>query len=235
MLGPGSSTAWYVHVTRESGFAGPVKVEVEGLPPGLSASPLTVPPTMTQGVVVLTAAPGASVGVANVRVVGRASTTIDGKETALVRTATANEEIYLPGGGRGRFDVGLQTVAVTDASDILAVQVSPSRVTLKPGQEVRLDVTLKRRPDFDKSVTLDVLLRHLGGVFGNPLPPGVTVDEGKSKTLLQGGSRGHVVLRAAPNAAPIEDVPVCVLANVSVNFVVKMSYSSPALPVSVRK
>ena len=46
---------------------------------------------------------------------------------------------------------------------------------MKPGQEVQIDVTLKRRPDYDKGVSLDVLLRHLGGVFGNPLPPGVTL------------------------------------------------------------
>ena len=32
--------------------------------------------------------------------------------------------------------------------------------------------------------------------------------EGKSKTLLGGSSKGHIVLRAAPNAAPIEDVPI---------------------------
>ena len=38
-------------------------------------------------------------------------------------------------------------------------------------------MTLQRRPDHDKGVSLDVLLRHLGGVFGNPLPPGVTFDK----------------------------------------------------------
>src|SRR5262249_274237 len=56
MIGPGSSTAWYVHVVRSNGFAGPVAIEVKGLPPGVTASPLTIPPSMTQGVVVLTAA-----------------------------------------------------------------------------------------------------------------------------------------------------------------------------------
>ena len=63
-------------------------------------------------------------------------------------------------------------------------------VTLKPGEEVRLDVTVHRRPDYDKGVSLDVMLRHLGTVYGNPLPPGVTIVEGKSKTLLGTGSTG---------------------------------------------
>jgi hypothetical protein len=80
-----------------------------------------------------------------------------------------------------------------------------------------------------------VLLQHLGTVFGNPLPPGVTLEAGRSKTLLGGGSQGHIVLKAAANAEPIEDVPIAILANVSVNFVVKIPYSSPAILVSVRK
>jgi hypothetical protein len=236
MIGPGSSTAWYVHVIRANGFTGPVKVEVHDLPKGVTASPLTIPPTMTQGPIVLTAQPDATVNAANVQVVGTGTVPgPDGKEETLVRSVTANEEIYLPGGGRGRFDVKLQTVAVTGPSDILKVEVSPPEVILKPGQEVRLDVTLQRRPDHDKGVSLDVLLRHLGGVHGNPLPPGVTLVEGKSKTLLGSGSKGHIVLRAAPDAAPIEAVPISVLAHVSVNFVVKVSYSSAPIHVSIRK
>ncbi len=79
------------------------------------------------------------------------------------------------------------------------------------------------------------MLRHLGSIYGNPLPPGVTIDEGKSKTLIGSGTKGHIVLKAAANAAPIENVPISVLAHVSINFVVKISYSSPVIPLSVRK
>src|SRR5262249_43749461 len=111
MIGRGSRTAWYVHVARSNGFAGPVKVEVHGLPAGVTVNPLTIPANMTQGVLVLTAAPQAERGAAaSVQVVGTA-TLPDG--TAATRQAVANEEIYLPGGGRGRFDVRLQSVAVT--------------------------------------------------------------------------------------------------------------------------
>jgi hypothetical protein len=236
MIGPGSSTAWYVHVTRLNGFTGPVRVEVKGLPKGVTASPLTIPATMTQGVVVLTAAQDAPRDAANVQVIGTGTVPQpDGKEETLVRTATPNEEIYLPGGGRGRFDVTMQTVAVTDPSDILKVEVSPQTITLKPGQEVRIDVTIRRRPDYDKGVSLDVLLRHLGGVHGNPLPPGVSIDDNKSKTLLGTGNKGSVVLKAAANAEPVENVPISVLAHVSVNFVVKISYSSPPIWLNIRK
>jgi hypothetical protein len=236
MIGPGSRTAWYVHVSRTNGFTGPIRVDVDSLPKGVTASPLVIPPSMTQGLVVLSADADAPRDAVTVKVSGSATVRSEnGEEITLRRTAIANQEIYLPGGGRGRFDVNMQTVAVTDPSDILDVQVRPTDLKLRPGEEVRLDVTIKRRPDYAKDVTLDVLMQHLGQVYGNPLPPGVTVVEGKSKTLLGNGSVGHIVLKAAPNAAPIENVPVSVLANVSINFVVKVSYSSPPLMLSVGK
>src|SRR5262249_42890445 len=96
-------------------------------------------------------------------------------------------------------------------------------------------VTITRRADYDKSVSLDVLLQHLGSVYGNPLPPGVTIDAGKSKTLIGTGNSGHIVLKAAANAAPIEKVPVSGLAHVSINFVVKIRYWGPGVPAECEK
>jgi len=59
--------------------------------------------------------------------------------------------------------------------------------------------------------------------------------EARSKTLLGAGSKGTIILKAAANAAPVEDVPLCVMANVSVNFVVKVAYSSPVILLTVEK
>lgn len=233
MIGPGSSTAWYVHVARLGGFTGPVQIDIKNLPREVTASPLTIDPAMTQGVIILTASPSATQSVANVEVVGTAKVPAEKGEQTLTRIAIANQEIYLPGGGRGKFDVNLHTVAVTDPSDILKVNVNVKEIVLKPGQEAKIDVDLVRRPDYDKSVSLDIPLSHLGSIFGNPLPAGVTV--GKSKTLLGAGSKGFITLKAAANAAPIENVPISVLAHVSINFVVKVSYSSPPILLSVRK
>ncbi len=236
MIGPGSRTAWYVSVSRSNGFAGPVKVEVHGLPKGVSASPLTIPANMTVGCLVVSAAADAKPDAGIVRVVGSAEAKDEhGKAVTLTRIATPVEEIYMPGGGRGRFDAAMQAVAVTGPSDLVEIQVKPTRIVLKPGQEVKIDVTVKRGSDYDKGVTLDVLFRHLGQKFADPLPPGVTLVEGKSKTLLGNGSAGHIVLKAAPNAAECTDVPVCVQGFVSVNFVVKIGYASEVILVSVKK
>ena len=136
----------------------------------------------------------------------------------------------------GRFDARLSAIAVTEPSDILRVDVTPSHISLKPGEEVKLDVTITRRSDYDKSVSLDVLLRHLGSVYGNPLPPGVTMVDDKSKTRLRPGeSKGHIVLKVARDAAPIDNVSVAVSAYVSVNFVVKIGYASAPIPLTIVK
>jgi hypothetical protein len=234
MLGPGASMPWYVVVQRQGGFTGPVTMTVEGLPDGVTASPLVIPPTMTQGVVVLTAAPSAKMDVRQVRVMASAELVIDGKKQQVTKPAPAEQEIYFPGGGRGRFEVNLQAVAVTESADILKVEVTPSVIRLKPGEEVKISVKLTRSPSAaNANVTLDVPLRHLGTLYANPLPPGVVVVENRSKTLLGRGNEGHIVLRALPNAAPVENVPITVVAHVSINFVVKIGYASVPLPVTV--
>lgn len=237
MIGPGSSTAWYVHVNRTNGFTGPVQIDIKGLPnKDITASPLTIPAAMTQGVIVLTAAANATLQANHVEIVGTSTVKgAGGKEETLVRGVTPNQEIYSPGGGRAKFDVNLQSVAVTGPSDLLKVDVSTTNISLKPGQEVKIEVNLQRRPDYDKGVSLDILHQHLGSIFGNPLPPGVTIVAGKSKTLLGGGSQGYITIKADAKAQPIDNVPISVLAHVSINFVVKISYSSPPILVSVKK
>ncbi|MCS7016375.1 MAG: PPC domain-containing protein [Gemmatales bacterium] len=233
-LAPGGSMAWYVHVNRLHGFSGPVSVAVRNLPEGVTVHPLVIPPNMTQGVLVLTASPQAKRAVTNIQVVGVASVRdAAGKEKLLERIATPIQEIYLPGGGRGRFDVNMHTVAVVERADVERVEVTPQVITLKPGEEVKIAVRVHRHPEYKGNIGLDVMLRHLGTIYGTPLPPGVTLVEGKSKTLLGQGSEGHIVLRAAPDAPPCDQVPISVLAQVSINFVVKISYSSSPILLSI--
>ena len=236
MIGPGSRTAWYAQVTRVNGFTGPVKIEVSGLPAGVTVNPLTIPENMTQGCLVVSASDDAKLDAAIVTVTGTAEAKDEnGKPAALARTAVALEEIYMPGGGRGTFQAVMNAVAVTGPTDVLQVKVNKNRVTLKPGEEVKIDVEVIRRADYDKGMTLDVILRHLGSIYGNPLPPGLTMEDGKSKTLLGTGSAGHITLKAAPTAAECTDVPICVQAYVPINFVVKIGYASEPIFVTIKK
>jgi hypothetical protein len=129
----------------------------------------------------------------------------------------------------------MQAAAITDASDLLEVLVSANTLTLKPGQEATLTVTLKRKPGYDKTVTLDVLLRHLNQVFANPLPPGVTLIEAKSKTLVGTGTTGTITLKAAADAPECSNIPIAIQGYVPVNFVVKIGYSSEPIFLSVKK
>jgi hypothetical protein len=170
-----------------------------------------------------------------VRVSGSATIRIAyGTEHHVTRVATPLQEIYSPGGGRARYPVNMHTVCVTGQSDLIRIEVSKREVTIAPGGSVQIDVNIKRRPDYTKPISLDVRLRHLGGVFGDPLPPGVTMDESKSKTLLgENATQGSIVLRAAANAQPVENLPIAILGHVSINFVVKTTYSSPPITLLV--
>lgn len=233
-IGPGGSAPWFIKVTRSGGFTGPVEVRVEGLPEGVTVNPLTIPESMTQGCLVLTAAADAKPSLQAVRVFGKAQIKIGDQTQTIERLATPVSEIYVPGGGRGQWNVETQAVAVHPNHDIESVKVTPDKISLKPGEKITLDVEVLRRDIYKGRVTLDLRLRHLGRVYADPLPPGVTVVENASKTSLNPDeSKGKIVLQAAADAKPIENVPITVLANVSINFVVKRAYASSPILVSV--
>lgn len=233
-LGPGGSAPWFIKATRSGGFTGPIEVRVEGLPGGVSVNPLTIPESMTEGCLVLTATPDAKPSLQPVRVIGKAAVELGGESVPIERQAIPVSEIYVPGGGRGQWHVQTHMVGVHPQDDIAAVKVTPDKISLKPGEKIELNVEVLRRDVYKGRVTLDTRLRHLGRVYADPLPPGVTVVENGSKTSLNPDeSKGKIILQAAPNAKPIENVPITVLANVSINFVVKRAYASAPVLVSV--
>ena len=142
----------------------------------------------------------------------------------------------MPGGGRGHYPVQFHTVSVSAPNDIRGVHLSEYDVVLKPGESKKVVVTLDRAPGFDKNVSLDVIYKHLSSVYGNSLPEGVTMDATASKILLtKGASEGHIVLKAAAGAPPVSQQQVAVMANVSLNFVMKATYASQPLRITVEK
>lgn len=228
-LGPGSRSSVFVKLERRGGFTGAVTLEWQGLPKGVTASPLTIPPRLKQGEIVLSADKNLDPAGSLTTLVGKAET----PSGELRRAVQPRQEIYLPGGGRGLQDVATLPVAITTESDI-TVEAAPSEIVLKPGETATIDVTVKRRSGFDKPVNLAVELAHLGRVYGSSLPPGVTVKAAGSKTLLDGKTTtGKIILEAKSDAPAIDKVPIAVMGHISINFVVKSAYSSAPILISV--
>ena len=235
VLAPGGSGVVFVRAYRKNGFAGDVQLGIEGLPPGVTAHCGRILADGKDGCIVLSAAADAKLDAANVRIFGTAEHTVEGKEPLkLSAEARPLQETYMPGGGRGHYPVEMHTVSIGEPLDLLSVKVTPTEVKLKPGESQKVEITIERAEGFDKNVTLDCLYRHLAGVYGDSLPKGVTVDMKNSKTLLTGKqTQGHITLTAAKDAKPLEKQQIAMMANVAINFVMKMTYSSEPVLVTV--
>ena len=236
IISAGTAAPLYVRVYRKNGFEGEVQLAVDGLPEGVTAECGKILAKHDDGVILFYAPAGAKLAAANVHISGTALLpAAEGEEPrALLAVAEPLQEIYMPGGGRGHFPADLHTVSVTEPMDIRKVSIEPREVSLKPGESVKINVTLERAEGFDKNVTLDVRYRHLNSVYGDSLPKGLTMDAKQSKSLINGKTlQGHVTLTAAKDAAPVERQLIPVMAQVSINFVMKTSYAAEPLYVTI--
>ena len=237
-LTPGTAGAIFARIVRKNGFTGEVQLHIDGLPPGVKATAGRIPAgKSTDGCIVLEAAADAKMDVANITVTGTAKHELaDGKMLELSSVAHPMQETYQPGGGRGHWPVGTHAVSIGEPNDILSIKLSTYELDLKPGESKTIEVTLVRAPEFKANVQLDLLYRHLSSMFANTLPEGVTIDTKTSKTLLTGtNAKGQITLTAAATAPPIEKRRAVVMANVSLNFVMKATYSSAPLTITVAK
>jgi hypothetical protein len=235
---PGGCGAIFVRVERKNGFTGPVQLAIDGLPHGVTASCGRILDGKSQdGGIVLEADHDAPLNVAQATVRGTAThTREDGRTVELSAVAMPYQETYQPGGGRGHWPVESHTIAVTDYADLRGVYLDTYEVTLRPGESKRIGIRIDRSPDFKANVTLDVLMRHLNSTFANTLPPGVSLDDKHAQSLLTGSaSEGYLTLTAAKDAPPVEKQQAVVLAHVALNFVMKWTYASQPLLVSVAK
>jgi hypothetical protein len=234
-LTPGTSGVLFVRAERKNGFDGEIQLGVEGLPETVTASCGRILAGKGQdGCIVLTAADDAPMSISDIVIKGTATNGEGDAQQTLTAVATPYQETYQPGGGRGHWPVDVHAISVGAPSDLLAVTLSDYDVTLKPGESKKIDVTIERAEGFDKNVTLDLLYRHLNGVYGDSLPEGVTIDAGKSKTLLTAGAtEGSITLKAADNAPAVEKQQAAVMANIALNFVMKATYASRPITISV--
>lgn len=235
-LTPGTNGVIFVRAVRKNGFDGEIQLAIDGLPEGVSASCGKILAGKGQdGCIVLEAATDAKPLAANVAIRGTATTsTTDAPAQIPPATALPYQETYQPGGGRGHWPVEMHTVAIGAPGDLRAVKLDTTSLTLKPGESKRIGVTIERAEGFDKNVSLDVTYNHLSSVYGDSLPPGVTLDKKDSKTLLTGKTtEGHITLTAAKDAKPVLNQQICVMAHISLNFVMKATYASVPVSVSI--
>jgi len=252
-IGPGCSTTWHLHLERLNGLKGPVRIEVQGLPEGVTASRLVFtektgeksyrdhlnnPHREQEGCLVLTAAPDAKVRAGNVRVTGAATAKdAKGREATVVRDCRPLQGRHYQGPCR----VLLQTVAVTKSST-LVVTPSATEVRLTPGGSIRIDFELKRGPDLpaDFKFVFGPEFSKLGignnMVGADPFPPGISVDLGKSKVRLgPNENKGWIVLNAAPSTEAIAEVPFSVMASAGTDGRRPILYSTPAIYLTVSR
>jgi hypothetical protein len=232
ILAPGVASPVFVRAQRHGGYNGEIELGVRDLPAGVTATCGRILPSGRDGCIILRAAENAKVEAGNIRIVGTGA----GKPTNLSALAQPLEEIYMPGGGRFHYPVETHTVSVCLPLDLRAVKFSPPAVTLKPGESKKIEIQIERSPGFKQTVTLALVYQHLGAIFGDTLPAGVSVDQKASQTLLTSeNSKGWITLHAAANAQPTDKQMVAVMAHVSINFVVKLTYCGEPLLVSVSK
>ncbi len=236
-LGPGTNMPWYVKLTKTGGFNAPVEIRVEGLPAGVTFAPLTIPAHATDGVLILQAAADAKPVASLVKVIAKA--TIPGLEgqppRVIEKLVEPLTEMEMPGGGRMASPVETQMVSVCSVFDIAAVRVTPTELMLKPGEKATIEVEIQRCENYKERLTLDVMLQHLGQVFGTPLPPGVKLVEAGAKMSLDANeTKGRVVVEIAQDAKPVERLPLSINANVSISFTQKRPYASPPIWLTIK-
>jgi hypothetical protein len=234
LLAPGLASAIFVRATRKNGFAGEIQLGVEGLPTGVTAHCGRILADSKDGCILVQAAPDAKQAAANLRVFGTAPRLDD--KGKLEATARPLQEIYMPGGGRFHYPADMHTLSIGDMLDLKSVTVSPTSITLKPGESKRVEVSIERRPGFKGNVTLDTVYQHLSQIWGSSMPPGVRIDDKASRTLVTGEqTKAYLTFRAAPDAKPVEKQLVPIMAHVSINFVMKWTFCGEPFFITVKR
>ena len=235
-VSPGTTGVVFVRAEKKNGFDQEIQLSVTGLPPGVKAHcGRILAGKGVDGCIVFEADGSANPVAQNIVISGTSIESAAGSVSSQHTTiATVYQETYQPGGGRGHWPVESHVVSVTAPSDLRKVVVSTTEITLKPGQSSTIDIEIDRAEGFDKNVTLEVTYTHLNTIFGSSLPEGVSVDTKASNTLLtNGATKGTIVLKVEPKALPVEKQQIVVMANVSLNFVMKATYASKPILISI--
>jgi hypothetical protein len=187
----GGSVPVSIIADRQHGYQGPINIQVDGLPSGVTAGAATIPPGQKSTVLILSSGPNTSAGAlaSQIKIVGHAK--VDGRD--LVRVANT--------------ETPLQLASVVPAPDVL-VTAEPAQLGIQPGKSVTVTLHVQRQNGFTGRVPCSVA----------NLPPGVrVVNVGLNGVLVtESQSSRTFTLRAEDWAKPITQ-PIYVVARVESN------------------
>jgi hypothetical protein len=183
---PGAATVLTVS-SRRTGYNGPIKLRVEGLPPGVIASAAEIPQGQNSAVLTLSAPAGAQPAHSALKVVGTA--TIDGKN---VEHSAEGVESYQPPltnqPQQQRLRPTELTVAAVGAEPPYLFSLPP-KLEIKAGQKLEVPVTVTRKAGFAENVAITVL-----GLPGTVKATALTVagKQGEGKLTLTADAKAPV-------------------------------------------
>ena len=229
-IAPATRMIWFARINRINGFDGPVEMHVDGLPPGVSFVPVTIPPGMDHCALILEATADAKIDATLARVWGRGTITdVDGKPREVTREGHVTCELQSTGGSQGRWPIRTQLVGVTEPLDLVKVEATPDEITLAPGEKAEIAVRIERNKGFDESVSLAMAFKYFSNTLGAQLPPGVKVAQESTARLNKGVAEGKIILEAETGKKrppPVERLPIAVIARVSITFSITTNYAS---------
>tara|TARA_R110002111_G_scaffold117466_2_gene179494 strand:+ start:69428 stop:71611 length:2184 start_codon:yes stop_codon:yes gene_type:complete len=233
-IAPGTNMLWFVKVKRLNEFNGPIEMNIEGLPQGVTFEPVTLPPGVNDCGLILKASKDAPINASLVKITGKAKIPgPDGKEREIVREGRITCEIQSGGGGQARWPINTSIVGVTKPLDLLEVTATPSEIVLKPGESAEIKVKIKRSDVYKDPVTLATSFMYFTSKFGEQLPPEVTLSS-KSKTRLAGDTlEGTLIIEASKKATPIKRFPFAAMARVGITFSITTNYASNVLYLTI--
>ncbi len=235
MLAPGTRMLWFAGIKRLHGFDGPVELEIEGLPAGVEMLPATIPAGMNHCAIILSAAEDARIDASLVRIFGKASVSPpDAEPREIVRQGWVTCELQQGGGSaQFRWPCKTQIVGVTQPLDLVRVDASPSRIELQPGGRCEIKVNIVRQEGNTDPVTLAMSHLYYTDSCGDQLPPGVSLSN-QSRTQLKGDeTEATIVLEATPEALPVRDLNIAVMARVFVTYNISTNYASSPVSLTV--
>lgn len=156
-LQKGGSDTLEIVAFRRDGFDGEIVVTAEGLPPGVTATPVTIGPGRNSAGLVLTAAENAAAVVAPFRLVGKAKI----GATEVMHAARAASIVWpgQPGQFNARSRVSADLVLAVNETEPapFTLQTAGNVLEMSRAGKLEIPVTLKQNGDFKGNVTLTVI------------------------------------------------------------------------------